>query len=73
MTLDDALRQEELIRARDWPAEKRWRLDLLLSRRREMDKLFEEFAVREGKPGVGGGVTGGKIRAAEKGEHENDG
>jgi hypothetical protein len=34
--LDDCL-------ARDWPAEKRWQLDLLFRRLRALDKLFEEY------------------------------
>jgi len=40
LELDDVL-------ARDWPIEKRWQLDLLFSRMRAMDQMFEESAFEE--------------------------
>jgi len=55
LTIYDAVRQWDLIRdlwnqlevddvlARDWPIEKRWQLDSLLSRIRAMDEMFEEY------------------------------
>jgi hypothetical protein len=42
LQLDDVL-------TRDWPREKRWQLDLLFSRMRRMDQIFEEYEEAEAR------------------------
>jgi hypothetical protein len=40
LELDDVLK-------RDWPANQRWKLDLLVSRMRRMDEILEEYEAAE--------------------------